>query len=254
MEVTFLGTGTSMGVPIIGCKCAVCNSDDPRNRRTRSSIWIRYNQRNILIDTAPEMRLQALAHGIDKLDALLFTHAHADHIFGFDDIRRFNQIQRELIPVYGSRQTLAALRQIFHYAFDPQTPNWQLPQVRSQNVQGPFQLFGQEVVPLTVMHGELPVTAYRIGNFAYATDCNAIPPESMEGLRNLDVLVLDALRKEPHPSHFSLDEALAVIEELQPKRAYLTHLSHSIDHNEIQSLLPENVFLAYDGLRLRIKI
>lgn len=254
MEVTFLGTGTSMGVPIIGCKCAVCNSDDPRNRRTRSSIWIRYNQRNILIDTAPEMRLQALTYGIDQLDALLFTHAHADHIFGFDDIRRFNQMQRELIPVYGSQRTIDTLRQIFHYAFDPKTPNWHLPQVRSQYIQGPFQLFGQIVVPLTVMHGELPVTAYRFGNFAYATDCNAIPPESMEGLRNLDVLVLDALRQEPHPSHFSLDEALAVIEELQPKRAYLTHLSHSIDHTKVQSLLPKNVSPAYDGLRLHIEI
>ncbi len=253
MEITFLGTGTSMGVPVIGCRCAVCNSDDPRNRRTRSSVWIRYNQRNILIDTAPEMRLQALAHGMDKLDALLFTHAHADHIFGFDDIRRFNQMQRELIPVYGSRQTIEALRRIFHYAFDPETPNWQLPQVRSQYVQGPFQLFGLQVVPLTVMHGELPVTAYRIGNFAYATDCNAIPPESMEGLRNLDVLVLDALRKEPHPSHFSLDEALSVIEELRPKRAYLTHLSHAIDHAEIQSMLPENVAPAYDGLRIHVE-
>lgn len=253
MEVIFLGTGTSMGVPMIGCNCGVCISDDPRNQRTRSSVCIRFNERNILIDTAPEMRMQALSYGIEHVDALLFTHAHADHIFGFDDIRRFNQIQRELIPVYGTKPTIDVLRQIFHYAFDPQTPNWHLPQVRSHYIGGPFQLFDQQVVPLTVMHGELPVTAYRFGNFAYATDCNAIPPESMDGLRDLDVLVLDALRYDPHPSHFSLDEALAVIEILKPKRAYLTHLSHSIDHTTAENQLPDHVQLAYDGLRLQIE-
>lgn len=253
MEVTFLGTGTSMGVPIIGCECDVCVSDNPRNRRTRSSIWIRLNGRNILIDTAPEMRIQALTHGIEHLDALLYTHAHADHIFGFDDIRRFNQLQRELIPVYGTKPTIDALRRIFGYAFDPKSPNWQLPQVTSHCIQGPFELFDQKVVPLTVMHGGLPVTAYRFGKFAYATDCNAIPPETMDALKNLDVLVLDALRYDPHPSHFSLAEALAVIEELQPKQAYLTHLSHSIDHTTVQTLLPDNVKPAYDGMRLRVR-
>lgn len=251
IEILLLGTGTSLGVPVIGCDCTVCTSQDPRNRRTRTSAWIRYGGKSILIDTTPELRIQALAHGMNSLNALLFTHAHADHIFGFDDIRRFNQLQKEVIPIYGTRRTLDGLRKPFDYAFDPVTFNPNIPQVASHVVTGPFDLFGLTVKPLTVMHGSLPVTAYRFCDIAYVTDCNSISDDTMHALQGLDILILDALRYEPHPTHFSLKEALEIIERLKPERAFLTHLSHAFDHAQVEEQLPRNVSLAYDGLLLR---
>lgn len=252
LDITFLGTGTSLGVPVIGCHCPVCRSSNPHNRRSRASVALSFEEYTIVIDTSPEFRLQALSHGIERVDAILFTHAHADHIFGFDDIRRFNQLQQEVIPVFGDPPTLEILRKVFSYAFDPEMPNWQLPQVKAHHVDGPFQLFGRSIIPIQVLHGRLPITAYRMGNLAYVTDCSAIPQDSMESLRGLDVLILNALRHAPHPSHFSLSQALEVIEELQPQRAYLTHISHDLEHGELIDSLPEHIRPAYDGLRIRV--
>lgn len=250
ITITFLGSGTSLGVPVIGCTCPVCTSDDPRNRRTRPSVWLQFAEKNVLIDTAPELRLQALANGLVRVDAVLFTHVHADHVFGFDDIRRFNQLQSAVIPVYGSAATLDGLRRLFGYAFDRERPGWDTPRVLPHVVTGPFELFGTTVRPITVMHGDGQVTAYRLRDVAYVTDCSRIDEDGLRALENLDVLILGALRYEPHPKHFSLAEALAVVERLRPARTYLTHLSHAFDHAAVERSLPKNVALAYDGLRL----
>lgn len=252
MRITFFGTGTSVGVPVIGCDCHVCTSEDPRNRRNRSSVWLRFRNRSVLIDTPPEFRIQALRYKLRRIDAVLFTHAHADHIFGFDDLRRYNQLQREVIPAFGSKLTLDALRRIFGYAFDPVEPNWGLPQVRAHEVEGPFELFGEEVVPVTVLHGRMPVTAYRFTDVAYVTDCSRIPEEAMAALQGLDTLILDTLRHRSHPTHLSLPEALDIVDRLRPRRAFLTHISHELEHAAVEAELPQGVHLAYDGLTLDI--
>jgi len=252
MRLLFLGTGTSQGVPIIGCDCSVCRSPDPRNRRWRPAVWIEINGKHIVIDTPAEFRLQALTYGIPRLDALLYTHAHADHVFGIDDIRRFNQMQREVIPVYASPETLDTLTRMFGYIFDPTNTSWAVPKAKAIPVEGPFELFGATVEPLLVWHGRMPVTAFRIGKFAYVTDCSAIPDDTMERLKGLDLLVLDALRFEPHPTHFSIPQAVEVIEALAPRRALLTHLCHDVDHARAEASLPEGIALAYDGYEVFI--
>ena len=252
MRVCFLGTGTSQGVPIIGCSCEVCRSADPRNVRVRPSVWIELDGRHIVIDTPAEFRLQAIRFGLPRLDALLYTHAHADHVFGIDDIRRFNQMQREVIPLYASEETLASLERSFGYIFDRSIESWAVPKAEARRISGPFQLWGQEVEPLLVWHGRMPVTAFRIGGFAYVTDCSEIPAETQEALQGLDLLVLGALRHRPHPTHFSIQQALAAIEALAPRRALLTHLSHEVDHEKTEAELPEHVRLAYDGLTVDV--
>ncbi|NLN19307.1 MAG: MBL fold metallo-hydrolase [Firmicutes bacterium] len=248
MRVTFLGTGTSHGVPVIGCDCPVCRSPLPENKRLRSSIWLNFAGRNVVIDTGPEFRLQALRYGLRRLDAVLFSHAHADHIFGFDDIRRFCQMQGEAISVYASPETLKTLRCAFGYIFDLDRNDWTIPRAVPHVLDGPFSLFGQDIKPLTVYHGKTAVTGFRIGGFAYVTDCNMIPDQAMAALQNLEVLVLGALRYKPHHTHFSIGEAIRVIETLQPKYAYLTHLCHEVDHAELIASLPAGIQPAYDGL------
>ncbi len=252
MRVVFLGTGTSQGVPVIGCRCAVCTSSDPRNRRMRPSLWIEFGGKHVVIDTPAEFRLQAIEHGIPRLDALLYTHAHADHVFGIDDIRRFNQMQREVIPLFASDETLKALERIAGYIFDRSIDGWNVPKADPRPIHGEFNLLGARVEPLWVWHGKLRVTAFRIGGFAYVTDCSKIPGESMQRLYGLDVLVLGALRYEPHPAHFSIGEAVEVIEKLRPKRAFLTHLCHDVDHATAEAELPPHIRLAYDGLALEL--
>lgn len=252
MRLVFLGTGTSQGVPIIGCDCRVCTSQDVRNQRTRPSVWLEWNGRHTVIDTPAEFRLQAIERGIPRLDALLYTHLHADHIFGIDDIRRFNQMQREVIPVYASPATLEGLQKMFGYIFNSSRSNWAIPKAEGRAINGPFQLFGKTIEPLTVYHGRMPVTAFRVDRFAYVTDCSEIPRETRERLRGLDLLVLDALRHEPHPTHLSIGEALEVIEDLRPKRALLTHICHDVDHAEVEKELPPSVGLAYDGLEVNL--
>lgn len=252
LKLTFLGTGTSHGVPVIACDCPVCTSKDPRNQRMRCGILLEYRDAHILVDTPPELRLQAVRTGLRRLDAVLFTHAHADHIFGLDDVRRFNDLQRCDIPCYGSADTLRDLRRIFEYAFVPTQIGGGKPRLQLCPLDGPFQLFGLPVLPLTVMHGKLPITAYRFGKVAYVTDVSFIPEESEAQLQGLDLLILDALRYRPHATHFNIEQALAVVERLQPKRTLFTHICHDVEHARASAELPDGVGLAYDGLTVEV--
>lgn len=247
MRVTVLGSGTSHGVPMIGCKCPVCTSPNPKNRRFRPSITVENGGKTILVDTTPELRLQSLAVGLDRVDAVLFTHTHADHLFGLDDLRRFNDLSGVEIPLYGDEATLEDIRRAFRYIFVQTQEGGGKPRISLNVIPGRMETFGLDIQSFYVMHGELPVLAYRFNDFAYVTDTNYIPPESMEKLRGLDLLILDAVRPKPHVTHFGLYQALDVIEELKPKQALLTHLSHLFDHDETNAELPEHVRLAYDG-------
>lgn len=250
MKLTFLGTGTSTGVPSIGCRCETCRSTDERDKRLRVSILIEHAGKTVLVDTSIDFRQQALRAGIDYLDAVLITHCHVDHVFGLDDIRPLN-FRHGAMGVYANEIAWTDLRRIFQYIFKPTHVGGGLPQLIPHTVvaNAPF-CIGEhvEVTPLEVIHGKLPVVAYRFNDFAYATDLKVIPKAAMEGLRDLDVLVLDCVRLIPHSTHLHLEEALAVIEELKPKRAFLTHLNHDILHERDSSLLPPNVEFAYDGL------
>ena len=254
MELLVLGSGTSHGVPMIGCDCAVCRSDNPKNCRFRPSIVVRSEDHTILVDTTPELRMQALAFDVKRVDAVLFTHTHADHIFGLDDLRRFNDLTGNEIPVYGDAATLADIRRIYNYIFMQTQEGGGKPRITLHEVPQDFELYGLRVRSFYVMHGNLPVLAYRFdsptGSLAYVTDTNYVPDEAREQLHDLDVLLLDCVRPEPHSTHFGLNQALDVIAELQPKRSYLTHLSHHFDHNETNAILPPTVELAYDGLNL----
>lgn len=253
MDLVFLGTGTSHGIPVIGCDCAVCHSADPRDRRSRPSAMLEWADRRVVIDTSADFRTQMLRHDVRRIDALLFTHAHADHIFGLDDIRRFNDLQRIVIPAYASPTTAEILRRTFAYIFlEHHPPGMGWPVVGLHEVTGPFDLFGHQVTPIPVKHGRWDVFGFRIGGLAYVTDVSAIPDESRPLLADLDVLVLDALRHRPHPTHFSLDQALAEIAALQPRQTYLTHLCHDISHAAVTASLPPTVALAHDGLRIRV--
>ncbi|NJN15509.1 MAG: MBL fold metallo-hydrolase [Oscillochloris sp.] len=251
MRFRFLGTGTSMGVPVIGCACAVCTSNDQRNRRTRTSALIRTAEQTILIDAGPDFRAQALAGSIQTIDAVLLTHSHFDHVAGLDDLRPLT-FSGPPMPIYGSPTTLSDIRTRFAYAFDNSSEGSTRPSMGLCSVDAPFQLGSLLVRPLAVLHGTWTITAYRIGNLGYVTDASAIPAESRTWLQGLDVLVLNALRFDPHPTHFSLTQALEVIAELNPRRAYLVHMNHAVEHESCQQSLPPNVFLAYDGLELTI--
>jgi phosphoribosyl 1,2-cyclic phosphate phosphodiesterase len=252
-RVTFLGTGTSHGVPAIGCRCATCLSQDPRDRRWRPSILIELpGGATLLVDTAPDLRAQALAFGIPRIDAILYTHPHADHILGLDDIRRFNEMQGGPVPCYGDRATLAEVRRTFAYAFRPGPAGGGIPRLNLFALEGAFSLDGSEIVPVPVMHGEQRILGFRVGSFAYLTDCSSIPGPSWALLRGVRHLALDALRVRPHPTHFSLSEALAVVERLAPERAWLTHICHDLPHAATSAGLPAGVMLAYDGLRVEV--
>lgn len=252
MKITFLGTGTSTGVPVIGCECDVCASDNPRNRRTRVSAMLSWEGVHVVLDTGPDFREQMLRHRVRSLNAALFTHSHVDHLYGLDDIRIFCFRAGGRIPVYGEADTLARIRQVFDYAFVQQVQGGGVPQLDLVEIVGPFDLFGKEVVPLRVWHGRTPVLAFRIGNFAYVTDCNVIPPESLEQLEDLDVLVLDALRPKPHSTHFSIPEAVAVAQKLRAAQTYFIHMTHDVDHDATNAELPRNIQLAYDGLEIEV--
>lgn len=249
MRLTFLGTGTSTGVPFIGCDCETCRSEDPRDQRLRVSVLVEHNGTQILVDTSIDFRQQALRANIRRLDAVFITHCHVDHVFGLDDIRPFN-FRFGAVGVYANEIAWEDLRRIFRYIFEPTHFGGGLPQLIPHTVlhKSPFCIGELEVTPLEVIHGKLPVVAYRFNDFAYATDLKTIPPDSMDGLRDLDVLVLDCVRIKPHSTHLGLEEALAYIEELRPKRAYLTHLNHDILYARDAGKLPENVMFAYDEL------
>ncbi|MEO5820506.1 MAG: MBL fold metallo-hydrolase [Vicinamibacteraceae bacterium] len=255
MEVTFLGTGTSMGVPMIGCACAVCQSTDPRDNRSRPSILVHLaNQATILVDTSSDLRAQALRFGMTRVDAVLYTHSHADHILGLDELRRFNTLQKGPIPLYGDDRTMTDLRRIFSYAFQAiREPGHEyVPLLVPFVLDGPLSVAGTEVRPVPVTHGARTILGYRFGRFAYLTDCCAIPDASWALLEDLDVVVLDALRERPHTSHFCLDQAVAAAVRIGAGRTYFTHMAHDLGHAATCARLPDGMALAHDGLRLTI--
>ncbi len=249
---TFLGTGTSVGVPMIGCECSVCRSANPRNHRYRCAVLIRAPQGNLLIDTPPELRLQLLRAKVRLVHAVLYTHYHADHLYGLDDLRPIPRHLGGPVPLFCTHEVERKIRQSFAYAFGPdvdQLPLGYLPKLVFHSIsEVPFEVLGQRVVPIPLEHAHFSVFGFRIGDVAYCTDVSKIPRESWPLLEGLRVLVLDALRHKPHPGHFSLHEALDVISRVEPQRAYLTHVSHDLDYENTTRLLPPGVELAYDGL------
>lgn len=252
-SILVLGSGTSVGVPMIGCRCKVCLSEDPRDKRLRPSVLFKLGEKRILIDTSPDFRYQALRAGIERLDAILYTHSHADHILGLDDIRPFNFMQRDQIPLYASRETLGVLQSMFQYVFDLRPTQSTRPHVASQLFDdGPIAVDGIEFEPIPACHGKLDVFGFRVGDCAYLTDHSEIPPPSMERLQNLDVLFLEALRHRPHSMHSTLEESLKTVEILKPRRAFFTHISHDLGHASVEARLPAGVHLAYDGLEIPI--
>lgn len=251
MKITFLGTGTSQGVPVIGCSCAVCASADPRDKRLRTSIMVTHQDRNLVVDTGPDFRQQMLTNEVQHLEAILFTHEHRDHTAGLDDVRAFNFKQRQAANIFATPHVQRELKKQFAYIFsNSEYPG--IPKVNLHDIEDhPFSLLGLTITPINVVHYKLPVVGFRFNNFTYITDANYIPPEELEKVRGSEVLVLNALRQESHISHFTLEEALELIEEIAPQKAYLTHLSHQMGSHEAVSLqLPSCVHLAYDGLTI----
>jgi len=253
MRIVFLGTGTSYGTPMIGCDCMVCKSDDPKNKRLRSSIQVSYNGRSVMIDTSPDLRLQVLNNGVNRVDAILFTHYHADHLFGLDDVRIFNSIQKSPISCYSSASTIDFIRKSFHYIFDPDTPRGGgLPELNLCPVEETFSLFDEDVVPVPVMHGDIDILGFRWDKFAYITDCSYMTDSSIKLVEGVDILALNALRYRPHITHNSISDSLELIKRIKPKKAYLTHMSHDVEHETVNKTLPDGINLAYDGLVLDV--
>jgi phosphoribosyl 1,2-cyclic phosphate phosphodiesterase len=251
IRLTFLGTGTSHGIPVIGCGCAVCRSPNPRNQRYRPSVLVDWHGRRLLVDTPPELRLQLVRADVRAIDALLFTHTHADHLFGLDDVRVFNQRSGQPLPLYGTPEALGRIRQQYFYVFQDGNVGGGKPQLALHPIvpdDRRFDVAGRAVQPVPVLHGPTPVLGFRFGHVAYVTDTNRIPESSLTLLEGLDVLVLDALRWSPHPTHFSVSEALAVVDRLKPRQTYFTHICHDLEHEETNRHLPPGVELAYDGL------
>jgi phosphoribosyl 1,2-cyclic phosphate phosphodiesterase len=258
LKVTVLGSGTSMGVPTLGCPCRVCKSNDPHDKRLRPSLLISRGGQNVVIDTTPDFRQQALRVGLDRLDAILLTHGHADHILGFDDIRPFNLRQRSALPVYSNEETFRIIRRVFAYVFDDKPTLSTVPSVNLYDMQHPVELLGIPFIPVPLLHGEIEVLGFRFGRAAYLTDFSRIPDSSMALLQGLDVLVLDALRDIPHPMHQTVEQALAIIQQLKPRRAWFTHIAHDLPHAETNERLVRmgfpHVQLAYDGLEFDVQV
>lgn len=252
IELLFLGTGTSAGVPMIGCHCPVCSSTDPHDRRDRPSVCIHYGGRRILVDTTPELRVQCIRNSIDQVDAVVYTHAHADHMMGLDDLRRFNAISGKSLDIWADERTFHSLEKCFGYAFKEPSPEWKVfrPHLIKRPIVGPFEIAGELWTPIKLMHGDMPVLGFRIGRLAYCTDVSEIPEESFDLLHDLDVLVLDALQHKKHSTHFSVDEAIAAARRIGAKRTLFTHIAHALAHEETNRNLPEGMKLAYDGQRV----
>ena len=248
MRLTILGSGSSHGSPVIGCTCETCTSDDLRNHRYRASALVEVAGRAFLIDTGPELRLQALRADVRRIDAVLYTHFHADHVHGLDDLKAFNAALGGPLPCYGNAQTNEALRERFDYAFAGTPWVGLIPHLTFDVVDDPFELLGVSITPVDLQHGRIRSCGWRIGGLAYLTDANGIPPRSMARLHDLDLLVIDGLRPRPHPTHFSIDEAVAVARDLRPRRTLLTHMNHNVEYSRESAALPKDVALAYDGL------
>ena len=253
--LTVLGSGTSMGVPTIGCDCAVCHSSDPHDRRTRPSILVEYNQKTVLIDTTPDFREQAIREQIRHIDAVLYTHTHADHILGIDDLRPLSfRHKPNKLPLYARPEAATFLRNMFRYIFDQDYKFGGLAQLELKLIDGPVELFGAQFEPITVIHGDSEIYGFRFGDAAYLTDHSAIPDASFAKLQGLDILFLDALRHKPHPTHSTVENSVRIVERVKPKRAFFTHICHDLPHEETNRLLPSNVRLSYDGLKLDFEI
>jgi len=267
LRLTVLGSGTSMGVPTVGCRCAVCCSADPQDKRTRASVLLSFRStslggatpRNIVVDTTPDFRYQALRAGLDRLDAVIFTHGHADHILGLDDIRPFNLLQKSVLPLYATDETLEILKRTFSYIFDGIPTQSTVPSVALHRIDGPLTLFGLPLIPVPAQHGDMAVLGFRFGRAAYLTDFSSVPEESKPLLRGLDDLILDALRYTTHPMHSTVEQSLALVDQLQPKRAWFTHICHDLPHAETNARLaahpgPAQVRLAHDGLTFEVQL
>ncbi|MGH6628388.1 MAG: MBL fold metallo-hydrolase [Burkholderiales bacterium] len=252
MRLTFLGTGTSTGVPTITCRCKVCTSADPRDQRTRPSLLVEFDGRVVLIDTTPDFRQQALREQMDRLDAVVFTHGHADHVLGLDDTRVFYFRQRVPLPIWADQSSMETLRTIFTYIFNGTYKYGGVGKLDPHLIEGPFELWGLQMIPVPVLHGDLPVLGFRFGKAAYVTDFSTIPETSLALLEDLDMLILDALRHKPHPTHSNIEQSLALVEQLRPRQALFTHIAHELGHEETNAQLPPHVRLAYDGQRVEL--
>lgn len=252
ITLTLLGTGGSFGVPMLGCRCAVCTSPDPRDKRLRTSATVEMDGRVILIDASPDLRAQGLLHGVDRVDAVLFTHDHADHVGGIDDLRAFNLRRPGKLVCYGDARTLDAIRRRYDYIFSSEPALGSRPRLELCEITGPWEMWGREVVPLEVMHGQQAITGYTFGPLAYITDASSLPEATVEAVHGAEVLVLNALRQEPHPMHMSLDEAVAMARRIGAKQTYLIHLGHEVEHASTSCELPPGVALAYDGLTVEV--
>jgi phosphoribosyl 1,2-cyclic phosphate phosphodiesterase len=257
-QLVILGTGTSHGVPLIGCDCATCRSTDPRNQRTRCAVVLGLPEGNLLVDTPPELRIQLVRERIGLIHAVVYTHPHADHLFGLDDLRIFPRYLGHELPIYCEEEVEMAIRRSFAYAFDPavhEYPAGGVPRLIFRRIEaGPLDVLGARITPIRLLHGRMPILGFRVGNVAYCTDTNQIPSESMPLLEGLDVLILDGLRREPHVTHFGIDEAVEIARRLAPKRTFFTHISHRLEHEETNRTLPPGMQLAYDGLRVPLGI
>ena len=254
MQLTMLGVGSSAGTPVVGCSCATCLSSDSRNKRTRCSSLITLDSgKNILIDTGADLRDQALREGVKRVDAVLYTHTHADHLHGIDDLRAFCQLQRSQIPLYAKEDAVLHIKQKFGYTLrDPLIDFWDLPVLRITAVEAPFDLFGTTITPIPVMHGKSQIFGYRIGNFAYMTDVSEIPESSFALLQNLDILLLDCLREKSHPTHINIEQSLAYIGRIKAKQSVMIHMTHELEYTSLSEKLPNDVFVGFDGLKLHI--
>jgi len=252
MKVLILGCATSTGVPIIGCRCPVCTSGNPKNQRTRCSLFIRTRGKNILIDSSTDLRCQALKHNITRLDAVLYTHSHADHTHGIDDLRTFNFVNDMVIPCFANHRTITNLKNNFGYIFDGVYSAGGKPRLELNVVENAFDFEGIKIIPVEINHAELMILGYRIGGAAYLTDCSGIPDESLEKLKGLDLLILSALRYTEHPAHFNIEQAVEMAQRINPKLAVLTHMGHEVDYDTLLSELPDNIVPAYDGMEVEL--
>jgi phosphoribosyl 1,2-cyclic phosphate phosphodiesterase len=253
MLLTMLGVGSSAGTPVVGCSCATCLSSDSRNTRTRCSSMITLDSgENILIDTGPDLRDQALRENIKRVDAVLYTHTHADHLHGIDDLRAFCQLNRKQIPLYAKEDAVEHIKQKFGYVLREPSDFWDLPVLRIAPIHAPFELFGVKITPIPVMHGRSHILGYRIGNLAYMTDVSEIPESSFALLENCDVVLLDCLREKSHPTHINIEQSLAYISRIKAKQSYMIHMTHELEYASLSKKLPKNVFVGFDGLKLQV--